>query len=105
MREEILRSILKCRVIGFHTFDCSRNFLKSAKRLLSCNYVSTPSGDLAVNYNEFTSLIIVKNISPEINLLKEDIKQDEFKKYYEEIRAKYGHKKNIFVSVEHMQFL
>ena len=105
MREEILRSILKCRVIGFHTFDCSRNFLKSAKRLLSCNYVSTPSGDLAVNYNEFTSLIIVKNISPEINLLKEDIKQGEFKKYYEEIRAKYGHKKNIFVSVEHMQFL
>ena len=105
MREEILRSILKCRVIGFHTFDCSRNFLKSAKRLLSCNYVSTPTGDLAVNYNEYTSLIIVKNISPEIKLLKEDIKQAEFKKYYDEIKAKYGHKKNIFVSVEHMQFL
>ena len=105
IREEILRSILKCRVIGFHTFDCSRNFLKSAKRLLSCNYVSTPSGDLAVNYNEFTSLIRVKNISPEIDLLKEDIKEEEFKKYYNEIKAKYGHKKNIFVSVEHMQFL
>jgi len=105
IREEILRSILKCRVIGFHTFDCSRNFLKSAKRLLACNYVSTPNGDLAINYNEFTSLIRVKNISPEIDLLKEDIKQEEFKKYYNEIKAKYGHKKNIFVSVEHMQFL
>jgi trehalose 6-phosphate synthase/phosphatase len=105
IREEILRSILKCRVIGFHTFDCSRNFLKSAKRLLSCNYVSTPSGDLAVNYHEFTSLIRVKNISPEIGLLKEDIKEEEFKKYYNEIKSKYGHKKNIFVSVEHMQFL
>ena len=105
MREEILRSILKCRVIGFHTFDCSRNFLKSAKRLLHCNYVSTTVGDLAVNYNEFTSLISVKNISPEIDLLKEDIKEEEFNKYYNEIKAKYGHKKNIFVSVEHMQFL
>ena len=107
-REEILRSILRCRVIGFHTFDCSRNFLKSAKRLLSCNYVSTPSGDLAVNYNEFTSLIKVKNISPEIDLLKEDINQAEFKKYYNEIKTKYvdkKKKKNIFVSVEHMQFL
>ena len=107
-REEILRSILSCRVIGFHTFDCSRNFLKSAKRLLSCNYVSTPSGDLAVNYNEFTSLIKVKNISPEIDLLKEDINQPEFIKYYNEIKTKYidkKKKKNIFVSVEHMQFL
>ena len=105
MREEILRSILKCRVIGFHTFDCSRNFLKSAKRLLLCNYVSTHTGDLAVNYNEFTSLIRVKNISPEIGLLKEDIKEEEFNKYYNEIKSKYGHKKNIFVSVEHMHFL
>ena len=91
-REEILRSILR----------------KSAKRLLSCNYVSTPSGDLAVNYNEFTSLIKVKNISPEIDLLKEDINQPEFIKYYNEIKTKYidnKKKKNIFVSVEHMQFL
>ena len=105
IREEILRSLMKCRVIGFHTFDCSRNFLKSAKRLLSTNYVSTNSGDLALNYSENTSLIRVKNISPEIDLLKEDIKQEEFKKYYDEIKTKYGNKKNIFVSVDHMQFL
>ena len=105
IREEILKSILKCRVIGFHTFDCSRNFLKSAKRLLSCNYVSTVTGDLAVNYMDHTALILVKNISPEISLLEKDIREEEFKRYYNEIKAKYGHKKNIFVSVEHMQFL
>jgi trehalose 6-phosphate synthase/phosphatase len=105
IREEILRSLMKCRVIGFHTFDCSRNFLKSAKRLLSTNYVSTNSGDLAVNYSDYTSLIRVKNISPEIDLLKEDIQKEEFKKHYNEIKEKYGNKKNIFVSVDHMQFL
>ena len=105
IREEIIRSLMKCRVIGFHTFDCSRNFLKSAKRLLSTNYVSTNSGDLALNYSENTSLIRVKNISPEIDLLKEDIKQEEFIKYTNEIKMKYGNKKNIFVSVDHMQFL
>ena len=105
IREEIIRSLMKCRVIGFHTFDCSRNFLKSAKRLLSKNYVSTNSGDLALNYSENTSLIRVKNISPEIDLLKEDIKQEEFIKYSNEIKMKYGNKKNIFVSVDHMQFL
>ena len=105
IREEIIRSLMKCRVIGFHTFDCSRNFLKSAKRLLSTNYVSTNTGDLALNYSENTSLIRVKNISPEIDLLKEDIKKEEFIKYSNEIKMKYGNKKNIFVSVDHMQFL
>ena len=105
IREDILKSLMKCRVIGFHTFDCSRNFLKSAKRLLSTNYVSTNSGDLAVNYFEHTALIRVKNISPEIDLLKEDIKEEEFNKYYNEIKKKYGNKKNIFVSVDHMHFL
>ena len=105
IREDIIKSLMKCRVIGFHTFDCSRNFLKSAKRLLSINYVSTNSGDLAVNYLDHTALIRVKNISPEIDLLKEDIKEEEFKKYYDEIKQKYGNKKNIFVSVDHMQFL
>ena len=105
IREDIIKSLMKCRVIGFHTFDCSRNFLKSAKRLLSTNYVSTNSGDLAVNYLDNTCLIRVKNVSPEIDLLKEDIKQEEFKKYYTEIKQRYGNKKNIFVSVDHMQFL
>jgi trehalose 6-phosphate synthase/phosphatase len=105
IREDIIKSLMKCRVIGFHTFDCSRNFLKSAKRLLSTNYVSTNSGDLAVNYFDHTALIRVKNISPEIDLLKKDIKEEEFKKYYNEIKNKYGNKKNIFVSVDHMQFL
>ena len=105
IREDIIKSLMKCRVIGFHTFDCSRNFLKSAKRLLSTNYVSTNAGDLAVNYLDNTALIWVKNISPEIDLLKEDIEQEEFKKFYNEIKTKCGNKKNIFVSVDHMQFL
>ena len=67
--------------------------------------MSTNSGDLAVNYFEHTALIRVKNISPEIDLLKEDIKEEEFNKYYNEIKKKYGNKKNIFVSVDHMHFL
>ena len=49
-REEIIKSLLNCSVIGFHTFDHSRNFLKTSKRLLSVDYESTISGDLAVNY-------------------------------------------------------
>ena len=103
-REDILRSLLKCRVLGFHTFDSSLNFLKSSKRLLSINLVSTNEGELAANYLEYNTLIRVKNVSPEITLLEKDINSDEFKKYYNDIIKKYENK-NIFVSLDHMKFL
>ena len=103
-REDILKSILKCRVLGFHTFDSSRNFLESSKKLLSINLVSTNEGELAANYLECNTLIRVKNVSPEINLLEKDINSVEFKNYYNELTNKYKNKK-IFVSVDHMKFL
>ena len=103
-REEILKSILKCRVIGFHTFDSSRNFLESSKKLLSINLVSTNDGELAANYLEFNTLIRVKNVSPEIKLLEKDINSDEFKKYYNDLTKKYSEKK-IFVYTDYMKFL
>ena len=103
-REDILRSLLKCRVLGFHTFDSSLNFLKSSKRVLSINLISTNEGELAANYLEYNTLIRVKNVSPEIKLLEKDINSGEFKKYYNDLIKKYENK-NIFVSLDHMKFL
>ena len=103
-REEILKSMLNCSVIGFHTFDYSRNFLKSSKRLLSINYESTISGDLAVNYFGRTAMIRVKNATPEIDLIKEDYETEEFKKLYQGIKNKYKDK-TIYASLDHMKFL
>ena len=103
-REEIIKSLLNCSVIGFHTFDYSRNFLKSSKRLLSVDYESTISGDLAVNYYGRTAMIRVKNATPEISLIKEDFETEEFKKLYEGIKNKYKDK-TIYASLDHMKFL
>ena len=103
-REEIVKSLLKCRVLGFHTFDSSRNFLKTAKKLLSINLVSTNDGEIAASYLENNTLIRVKNVSPEIDLIENDIKSQEFKNYYDDLIKKYGHKQ-IFVSTDHMKFL
>ena len=103
-REDILKSLLKCNVMGFHTFDSSRNFLISSKMLLSINLVSTNDGELAANYLDYNTLIRVKNVSPEIKLLEEDINSDDFKKYYNNLTEKFKNKQ-IFVSVDHMNFL
>jgi len=106
-REEILKSMLKSKVIGFHSFDSSRNFITSSKILLNINLLSTNKGDLAVNYLENNTLIRVKNVSPELDLIKNDIYSDEFKYYYHELEKKYDKsvKKYIFISVEQTKFL
>ncbi|CAK7344664.1 unnamed protein product, partial [Dovyalis caffra] len=38
VREEILRSLLNCDLIGFHTFDYARHFLSCCSRMLGIDY-------------------------------------------------------------------
>ena len=102
-REEIITSLIKCQVLGFHTFDHSRNFLKTSKRLLGANFVSTVHGDLAANYMESTALIRVKNVTPEIDLIKEYQKDPKFQEKYNEITSKYKGKL-IFLAMDHLFF-
>ena len=102
-REEIISSLIKLQVLGFHTFDNSRNFLKTAKRLLGANYVSSIYGDLAANYLDNNVLIKVKNVTPEISLIKKYTESDDFQKIYKRYTEKYKNKK-IFLSLEHLTF-
>ena len=98
--------MLKCKVIGFYTFDSSKNFLTCAKKILNVNLLSTNNGDLAVNYSENNTLIRVKNITPEEDLIKEDINNEEFIMYYKELEKKFdkNKKKQIFVAIEQLNF-
>ena len=102
-REEIIASLIKCQVLGFHTFDHSRNFLKTSKRLLGANFVSTVHGDLAANYLENTALIRVKNVTPEIDIIKEYQQDPKFQQKYNEIINKYKDK-IIFLAMDHLFF-
>ena len=106
-RDEILISLLKCNVIGFHSFDSSKNFLTSIKKILQANLLSTNKGDLAVNYLENNTLIRVKNVTPEFDLIKNDIISNEFNLYYKELEKKYDKniKKQIFISIEQNKYL
>ena len=102
-REEIIASLIKCQVLGFHTFDHSRNFLKTSKRLLGANFVSTTHGDLAANYLENTALIRVKNVTPDIDLIKTYQKDKRYQDKYLEITNKYKGK-IIYVTMDHLIF-
>ena len=102
-REEIIASLIKCQVLGFHTFDHSRNFLKTSKRLLGANFVSTTHGDLAANYLENTALIRVKNVTPDIDLIKTYQQDQRYQEKYLEITTKYKGK-IVFVTMDHSFF-
>ena len=102
-REEIIASLIKCQVLGFHTFDHSRNFLKTSKRLLGANFVSTTHGDLAANYLENTALIRVKNVTPDIDLIKTYQQDQRYQEKYIEITNKYKGK-IVFITMDHSFF-
>lgn len=103
-REEILKSMLNCSLIGFHTFDSSRNFLTSCKRLLLINYESNINGDLAISYFGRNVIIRVKHVSSEPDLISKEIQTSEFKNIYHSLREKYKGK-YIYVSVDNLMFL
>lgn len=49
MRDEILRSLLNCDVVGFHTFDYARHFLSCCQRMLGLEFQSK-RGSIAIDY-------------------------------------------------------
>ena len=103
-REEILKSMLNCSLIGFHTFDSSRNFLTSCKRLLLIYYESNINGDLAVSYCGRNVIIRVKHVTSEPDLILKEMQTDDFKNLLYELKIKHKDK-FIFVSIDNLMFL
>lgn len=103
-REELLKSMMNCALIGFHTFDSSRNFLKSCKRILFIQYESNKKGDLAVSYYGRNVIVRVKHVSSEQSLIQQEILKDSFERGYSEIKQRHPNQ-FIQVSVDNLLFL
>ena len=96
--------MLNCSLIGFHTFDSSRNFLTSCKRLLLINYESNINGDLAISYYGRNVIIRVKHVSSEPEFIKKEIENPEFINLYTNLKEKHKNK-FLYVSVDNLMFL
>ena len=103
-RDEILKAMMCFDMIGFHTFDSSRNFFTSCKRLLQINYESTKEGALALSYFGRNVFLFVKHISCETSLIKEEINKEDFKKLHQELKKKYEGK-FVFVGIDKINYL
>jgi trehalose 6-phosphate synthase/phosphatase len=103
-REEILKSLLNCSVIGFNVFESNRNFLTAAKVLLNVDYISTLQGDIVLSYLGRKLFMRVINITAEPDLIKKFIKKESFKKKYNEFKEM-NKGKFVFVSLDDIQYL
>lgn len=56
VRDEILRGLLNCDLIGFHTFDYARHFLSCCSRMLGLDYESK-RGHIGLDYSGRTVYI------------------------------------------------
>lgn len=103
-RDEILKSMMCFDMIGFHTYDSSRKFFTSCKRLLQISYESTKEGALALSYYGRNVFLFVKHISCELELIKEEIKNEDYKKLYSELEERYKGK-FVFVGIDKINYL
>jgi len=65
VRDEILKSLLNCDLIGFHTFDYARDFLSSCSRMLGIDYQSK-RGYIGLDY--FGRTVGIKIMTVGINM-------------------------------------
>lgn len=103
-RDEILKAMMCFDMIGFHTFDSSRKFFTSCKRLLQINYESTKEGAFALSHFGRNVFLFVKHISCETALIKEEIQKEDFQKLYNELKMKYEGK-FVFVGIDKINYL
>ncbi|XVF84929.1 hypothetical protein PTKIN_Ptkin17bG0078500 [Pterospermum kingtungense] len=69
VRDEILRGLLNCDLIGFHTFDYARHFLSCCSRMLGLDYESK-RGHIGLDYFGRTVFIKILPVGVHMGRLK-----------------------------------
>ncbi|CAI9761759.1 unnamed protein product [Fraxinus pennsylvanica] len=69
VRDEILRGLLNCDLIGFHTFDYARHFLSCCSRILGLDYESK-RGHIGLDYAGRTVYIKILPVGIHLGRLK-----------------------------------
>lgn len=100
VREEILRSLLNCDLIGFHTFDYARHFLSSCSRLLGMDY-ELKRGYIGLEYYGRTVSIKIMPSGIHMGQLKSALSLPETAERVRKLRQQYQGK-ILIVSVDDM---
>ncbi|KAK9055206.1 hypothetical protein SSX86_026288 [Deinandra increscens subsp. villosa] len=91
VRDEILRALLNCDLIGFHTFDYARHFLSSCSRMLGLDYKSK-RGYIGLEYYGRTVNIKILPVGIHMGQIESVKSSNQTVKKVEELKKMYGGK-------------
>ncbi|PIN18212.1 Trehalose-6-phosphate synthase component TPS1 [Handroanthus impetiginosus] len=91
VREEILRALLNCDLVGFHTFDYARHFLSCCRRMLGLEYQSK-RGYIGLDYYGRTICIKILPIGIHMGQIQSVMSLPDTAVKVKELRKKYGGK-------------
>lgn len=99
VRQEILKGVLSCDLIGFHTYDYARHFLSSIQRVLNVN--TLPNG---VEYNGRFVNVGAFPIGIDVDNFKEGLKKEAVKKRIKALEETFKGCK-IMVGVDRLDYI
>ncbi|XP_057463522.1 probable alpha,alpha-trehalose-phosphate synthase [UDP-forming] 11 [Actinidia eriantha] len=88
VRDEILRGLLNCDLIGFHTFDYARHFLSCCSRMLGLDYQSK-RGYIGLDYYGRTVSIKILPVGIHMGQLESVISLDETARKIVELKGRF----------------
>ncbi|KAF8033842.1 hypothetical protein BT93_C0185 [Corymbia citriodora subsp. variegata] len=88
VRDEILRALLNCDLIGFHTFDYARHFLTCCSRMLGLDYESK-RGYIGLDYYGRTVSIKILPVGIHMGQLQSVLSMESTAKTAKELKEQY----------------
>ena len=86
-RVHILKSLLKCNLIGFYTYSASRNFIITVKSVLKLNANSNEKGQLMFSVYGRIVYILVQSINNTKDQLYQIMQTNEYEIAYNKIKS------------------
>ena len=80
-RQEVLKSLLSCDLIGFHLFEYARNFYTSCRRILGLNHEFKKGGFLAIECFGRSVMIRISHIGIEVDDILKMLEKEECKQF------------------------
>mmetsp|Transcript_17784 Transcript_17784/g.12732 ORF Transcript_17784/g.12732 Transcript_17784/m.12732 type:complete len:267 (+) Transcript_17784:499-1299(+) len=85
-RQEVLKSLLLCDLIGFHIFDYARNFYTSCRRILGLNHYFKVGGFLMIECFGRNVMLRISHIGVQLEDIKAAMKSEKCEEYKNEIK-------------------
>lgn len=96
-RKNLLKSLLSCDCIGFHSFEYARNFFTTCKRVLGVNFEFRRTGQLGIDYHGRNVSLVISHVGVSYDSIFKQVNAPKFRRI---IKSGKKNKRMIFASID-----